>query len=91
MGLWDFENAKQTGYPEDFLNWYHGTYKPQAGETPLVLTTRSIHSRRGTRIRSEGHNRSTYRKAPVSTAGTQAPTPPISIRLGTTYRRRRIG
>ncbi|MDR3564790.1 MAG: polymorphic toxin type 44 domain-containing protein [Negativicutes bacterium] len=37
MGLWEVENAAQAGYPEDYLNWYYGTYKPQTGENAVSL------------------------------------------------------
>lgn len=35
MSRWDHEAAKQLGYPEDYLNWYEGYYKPRVNENAV--------------------------------------------------------
>jgi hypothetical protein len=37
MGRWDYEQAKSLGYPEDYLAWYYGTYKPRMGWNSVGL------------------------------------------------------
>lgn len=42
MSIWDNEAAKAQGYPEDYLNWYAGYYKPKLGEN-AVGVDKAIH------------------------------------------------
>lgn len=37
MGRWDYDAANEKGYPEDYLTWYWGTYKPLVGDDPVGL------------------------------------------------------